>query len=225
MSAKYIKDKLAELDVRPEEINTIIMTHTHGDHTGALEVLTKKYNPQVVLTEGQLEDLEYLENYDNKFITEGTIEYGKTVVTPFKTSHDSTDPRGYLIEDANSSLVYMTDTGYLNQRYFDTLRDKNIYIIESNHDVEMLMNGPYPKMLKTRILSDEGHLSNNATGFYLSKLIGPHTKKVILAHLSETNNTEELALETVNKTLHEYEVEFADIEVAKQKEKTKEFVV
>ena len=81
----------------------------------------------------------------------------------------------------------------------------------------MLINGSYPKWLKTRILSDKGHLSNNAAGFYLSKLIGPDTKKVILAHLSRENNTEEEALRTVKKTLNEYSIIFDDIHVAKQR--------
>ncbi len=225
MNTKYITEKLAELGVTPDEINCIIMTHTHGDHTGALKVFIKKYHPQVVLTEAMLDDLDCLVNYDNLLLTEGTVEYGTTKIEPFKTSHDSTDPRGYLITDKDSSLVYMTDTGYLNKRYFDKLFDKNIYIIEANHDVEMLMNGPYPPATKSRILSDEGHLSNNATGFYLSKLIGPHTKKVILAHLSETNNTEELALSTVRKTLKKYEIEFDNFDVAKQKKKTEKIKI
>lgn len=225
MSTKYITDKLSELGVTPSEINCVVMTHTHSDHTGAIKVFIKKYHPQIVITEGMLDDLEFLKDYDNLLITEGQVEYGKTIVDPFKTSHDAIDSRGYLIQDGESSLVYMTDTGYLNQRYFDKLADKNIYIMESNHDVEMLINGTYPKQTKARILSDQGHLSNNAAGFYLSKLIGPHTKKVILAHLSEANNTEELALSTVKKTLDEYEVEFSDIDVAKQKERTEGIIV
>ncbi len=225
MNTKYITEKLAELGVNPDEINCVIMTHTHSDHTGAIKVFIKKYHPQIVVTKGMLEDLDFLKDYDNLLITEGQVEYGKTVIDPFKTSHDSIDSRGYLIEDGESSVVYMTDTGYLNQRYFDKLHDKNLYIMESNHDVEMLINGTYPKQTKARILSDHGHLSNNAAGFYLSKLIGPHTKKVILAHLSEANNTEEQAMHTVKKTLKEYEIEFDNIEIAKQKQKTEGYNV
>ena len=220
MNNKYITERLAELGVEASDIDCIIMTHTHGDHTKAMKTFLKKNSPQIVITEGMLEDLEFLKTYDNLLITEGDVEYGNTKIQPFKTSHDAIDARGYLIEDGKSSLVYMTDTGYLNQRYFKKLYDKNIYIMEANHDVEMLMNGSYQKWLKTRILSDEGHLSNNAAGFYLSKLIGPNTKKVFLAHLSHENNTEELALKTVQKTLKEYDIDFKDIEVARQREKT-----
>ncbi len=88
-----------------------------------------------------------------------------------------------------------------------------------------MINGSYPKWLKSRILSDQGHLSNNATGFYLSKLIGPKTKKVVLAHLSKENNDEEIALATVKKTLKEYDIEFENISIARQKERTETIVV
>lgn len=225
MNNKYITEKLAELGVDTGEIDCIIMTHTHGDHTKAMKTFLKKNSPQIVITEGMLEDLDFLKTYDNLLITEGDVEYGNTKIQPFKTSHDAIDSRGYLIEDGKSSVVYMTDTGYLNQRYFKKLYDKNVYIMEANHDVEMLMNGSYQKWLKARILSDEGHLSNNSAGFYLSKLIGPHTQKVFLAHLSHENNTEALALETVKKTLKEYDIDFDDIEVAHQREKTKKVTV
>lgn len=220
MNTKYITTKLAELGVDAHDIDYIVMTHTHSDHTAALKTFLKHNSPTLVLTEKMLEELDYLKDYENLLIKEDALEVQNTKIVPFKTSHDAIDSRGYLIEDAKSSMVYMTDTGYLNQKYFDLLNDKNIYVMEANHDVEMLMNGSYPKWLKSRILSDHGHLSNNSAGFYLSKLIGPHTKKVVLAHLSKENNTQEEALRTVKKTLTEYELTFDDIEVARQKEKT-----
>ncbi len=222
MNNKYITSKLSELGVNPEEIDYIFMTHTHKDHTGALNVFLKKNRPYVVVTEDMLKELDVLNDYQNTLITDSEVIVGNTHIEPFKVSHDATDAHGYLIEDGSSSLVYMTDTGYLNQKYFDKLSNKNMYIIEANHDVEMLINGGYPKWLKSRILSDHGHLSNNSSGFYLSKLIGPDTKKIILAHLSKENNTEEIALKTVRKTLEEYEISFEDIITAKQKSKTDE---
>jgi len=220
-SNKYITEKLDELGVEASEIDYIFLTHTHSDHTGGLKTFTKKHHPCLVITKGMLEDLEYMKDYDNLLEPSKKINIGKTTIEHIKTSHDAKDSRGYLIEDDTSSVVYITDTGYINQKYFKKLYNKKIYIMEANHDVEMLINGPYPKWLKTRILSDHGHLSNNASGFYLSKLIGPDTKKVILAHLSRENNTESEALKTVKKTLKEYDIDFEDIIVAKQKEKTK----
>lgn len=220
MNTKYIKERLEELGVRPEEIGYIFMTHTHSDHTGALKTFIKKYTPLVVLTERMYEELEELHNYPHVELTDDAYIIGSTTVDFFRTSHDAVDARGYIISDRTSSVVYMTDTGYLNKRYFDKLYNKNIYIMEANHDPEMLINGRYPKWLKSRILSDQGHLSNNAAGFYLSKLIGPDTKSVILAHLSHENNTPSIALETVKRTLEEYEIDFSNITVASQREKT-----
>lgn len=220
MNIKYISEKLSEVGVSPEEIDYIFMTHTHHDHIGALSSFIKKYSPTIVLTQSMYNDLEALHNYDKVDIRDDSYRCGSTLIENFKTSHDANDARGYIISDDTSSMVYMTDTGYLNQKYFKKLYNKKLYIMESNHDVEMLINGRYPKWLKSRILSDKGHLSNNAAGFYLAKLIGPDTKKVILAHLSKENNEEKIALNTVLKTLNEYEVSFDNIGVAKQREKS-----
>lgn len=222
MNTKYITGKLSDIGVDSVDIDYIFMTHTHKDHTGALEIFIKHHDVKVVVTSGMMHELKFLENYDGTIITTDKVEIGKTKVTPFKTSHDAIDSRGYLIEDESSSVVYMTDTGYLNQKYFDLLSNKDLYIMEANHDVEMLINGSYPKWLKSRILSDQGHLSNNAAGFYLSKLIGPNTKKIILAHLSKENNTDEEALKTVKKTLDQYEIAYPEIIVAHQRERTEE---
>ncbi len=220
LNTKYITNRLKELEINPNEIEYIFITHTHHDHIDALKTFIKHNDASIVLTPKMLEEMDYLSSYENTIITSEKVTINNTSITPFKTSHDAIDSRGFLIEDDKSSIVYMTDTGYLNQKYFTLLQNKNVYIMEANHDVEMLINGSYPQWLKSRILSDHGHLSNNAAGFYLSKLIGPNTKKIILAHLSKENNTEEEAIRTVKKTLIEYELEFDDIIVAKQKEKT-----
>lgn len=216
MNTKYINESLNKLGVDLNDIDYIFMTHAHKDHTGALSVMLKKYKPSIVVSDGIYQELEVIHGYDNVVITDDVVKCGNTTIDNFKTSHDALGSRGYIINDNNTSLVYMTDTGYLNQKYFKKLYNKTIYIMEANHDVEMLINGSYPKWLKSRILSDEGHLSNNASGFYLSKLIGPDTKKVILAHLSHENNTPERALHTVLKTLKEYDIEFDNIDIAKQ---------
>ena len=107
----------------------------------------------------------------------------------------------FLIKEENKSLVYITDTGYINRKILNKIVNVNCYIIESNHDEIMLMDGPYPRFLKERVISDKGHLSNKTTAKYLSKIVGPNTKNIILAHRSETNNTEEkirTAIEEVN---------------------------
>ncbi len=219
-NVKYITEKLKEIDETPENIEAIIISHTHNDHIASLERFVKKYHPKVYLTQKMFFDLKNLEAYENIILYEDTIYFDNLKITTIKTSHDVTDSRNFLIEDENFSLVSITDTGYLNRKYFELLKNKNYYLLESNHDIEMLMNGPYPKWLKTRVLGTSGHLSNKDAGFYLTKLIGEQTKKIVLMHLSKENNTEEKALATINDTFKEYQIYFQNVICAKQNEIT-----
>lgn len=220
-NVKYITEKLKEINELPEDIEAIIISHTHNDHIAALERFVKKYQPKVYVTEKMFFDLKNIENYENIITYEDKIYFDDLKITSIKTSHDVTDSRNFIIEEPNMSIVSITDTGYLNRKYFEILKDKNYYLFESNHDVEMLMNGPYPKWLKTRVLGSNGHLSNKDASFYLSKLIGPDTKKIILMHISHKNNTEEKALKTIHHTFEEYNIPFQNIICAKQNEITK----
>jgi len=218
---KYIVEKLKEIEESPENIEAIIISHTHNDHVAALERFVKKYHTKVYLTEKMFFDLKNLENYDNIIIYNDSVEMGDLKVTSIKTSHDVSDSRNFVIESHQESVVYLTDTGYLNRKYFDLLKNRDYYLFESNHDIAMLMNGPYPKWLKTRVLGTSGHLSNKDASFYLSKLIGDHTKRIVLMHLSHKNNTEAKALEMIHQTFEEYNISFNDICCAKQNEITK----
>jgi len=145
-------------------------------------------------------------------------------IKSIKLSHDVKDIRGFIIEEDNSSMVYITDTGYINEKYLSDISNKNLYIFESNHDVEMLMNNTnYPHYTKIRILSDKGHLSNKDSSYYLSKLIGDLTQYVVLAHISEQNNDEQIALKTLKSTLDRKGIEFKNIIIARQNEMTELF--
>ena len=220
-NVKYITDKLKEINETPESIEAIIISHTHNDHVAALERFVKKYHTKVYMTKKMFFDLTNLEKYENIIMYEDDIYFDSLKITSIKTSHDVTDSRNFLVEDKNHSLVYITDTGYLNRKYFDLLKNKEYYLFESNHDIPMLMNGPYPKWLKTRVLGTSGHLSNKDASFYLTKLIGTNTKKIILMHLSHKNNTEEKAMQMIEETFKDYNISFHDISCAKQNEITK----
>lgn len=215
---KYIVDKLKEIEVSPLEIDYILISHSHDDHVSALEGFIKTYKTKVCLTQEILNNLPYMKNYENNIIYDDNLVLNEDVITTIKMSHDSNDARNFIIEDGKKSLCYITDTGYINHKYFKLLENKNIYLFESNHDIEMLNNGPYPAWLKKRVLSDTGHLSNISAGVYLSKFIGKNTKKVILMHLSETNNTPDIALKTVKETFKEYDINFKNIICAYQNE-------
>lgn len=225
MNLKYLKEQLSYFELLPSDINYIFITHTHKDHIGALETFIKHSNATICLGKKMYNDLTYLKEYDNVLILDNIIELEDVVVETIKTSHDASESLGYIITSSNKSLVYITDTGYINNKYFNKIYNKDMYVMESNHDVEMLMHGSYPPWLKQRVLSDRGHLSNQSSSFYLSKLIGDKTNYVVLAHLSHENNTEEIAMKTLRDTLKEYNVDFKNIFIAKQNEKTKDFIL
>ena len=217
---KYLETALNQINLSLKDIDYILITHTHADHTSALKTIVKSHKPTIVLTELMYQDLDYLKNYENILLLTDNLELEDLVIENIKTSHDTSDSRGYIVTQGNSSVVQITDTGYLNQKYFKKLQNKTIYIFESNHNIELLMHGRYPKWLKARVSSDVGHLSNESSAFYLTKLIGENTKEIILAHLSEENNTPELALETLNNEFAENNIKFNNIVVAKQEERT-----
>ena len=217
-SCKYVKDKLDIIGVEAKDIDAIFLTHTHADHIKGLKVFTKRFGTKVYLTKGMLEDLDYLENYS--IINDKIIEFKNIVLDIIKTSHDAKDPVGYIINGNNKSIVYITDTGYINQKYFDLLSNRDIYILESNHDIEMLNNGPYPFHLRQRILGDKGHLSNYDSSKYLSTFLGSRTKYIVLAHLSEENNTINLAYNTLKERLDNNNQIVDKIIVATQNEET-----
>lgn len=220
-NAKYIKEKLESINVSPEEIDYILISHTHKDHTSALKTFVNRYKTTVLLSQKMFYELEDVKSYENIVIYEDDIYLKDIKIKTIKSSHDAPDARNFIIENKGESIVYVTDTGYVNRKYFDILKDKEIYLFESNHDIEMLLNGPYPKWLKTRVIGSYGHLSNKDSAFYLSKLIGPHTKKIVLMHLSHINNTKEKALEMIEETFKEYDIDFKEITCANRSEITK----
>lgn len=215
---KYITDALKSIDVDPKSIDIILISHTHSDHISALETFIKTCKATIYMPEKMFLSLPSLKEYEHIVLYDNEINIDSLKIYAIKSSHDATDSRNFIFEEDNHSLVQITDTGYIKSKYFRLLKNREVYFIESNHDIEMLMNGPYPDYLKKRVYSDEGHLSNQASGFYLSKLIGDNTKKVYLMHLSEINNTPDIALKTVKNTLKEYNINFKDIKCASQYE-------
>ena len=215
MTTLYIEKKLANLDISPEEIDAIILTHTHVDHISGLKVFTKKYNTKVYLTEKMLKDINEIFELKNYEIINDDFKIKDLEIEIIKTSHDASDSNGYIFKNNNKTISYITDTGYINRKYKEKLSNKNLYIMESNHDIKMLQDGKYPYHLKQRVLSDKGHLSNEMCSKYLKEYIGENTKKIILIHLSHENNTEEIALKTLQENL-----EFKDVIISKQDEST-----
>ena len=217
-TCKYIVGKLEEHNISPTSIDAILITHTHSDHIKGLPVLLKKINPCVYITPKMHPYMEYLENYH--IIDEETIKIKDMSIEVIKTSHDTEDSVGYVINKGDKSIVYITDTGYINKKYYELLQNRNIYIMESNHDIEMLNNSSYPFETRQRILSDKGHLSNYDSAKYLAKFIGNKTKYILLAHLSEENNTKDLAYNTLINRLTKENLEVENIIITSQNKET-----
>lgn len=217
-TCKYICQKLASINVKPKDIDAILISHTHVDHIKGLQVFLHKFNTKVYLTQKMQPELSYIENYE--FINSNKFNIKDITIDIIKTSHDASDSHGFILTNNNSSMVYVTDTGYINVKYHDILKNRNLYIFESNHDVEMLSNSNYPFQLRKRILSDKGHLSNYDSAKYLSEFIGDNTKYIMLAHLSKENNTQELAYETLIDRLNKTNKHIDNIIIAEQDKET-----
>lgn len=215
-SCSYIERSLRSIGVEPDDIDFIFLTHTHVDHVAGLRVFLKKHHSKVYLTEKMHYELDM--DLSDYFYINREIMIEDLDVLPIKTSHDVLESHGFVFTSEGKSIVHITDTGYINVRNFSKLKGKNLYIFESNHDVRMLREGRYPYHLQQRILSDKGHLSNKDSSYYLSKFVTDDTKKIVLIHLSEENNTPDLALNTLLEALDGKKI--PDIEIAKQKERT-----
>lgn len=217
---KYIKENLEDIGVDASTIDYVVVTHNHSDHISGLKVLLKKTGASLIASEELFYSIEDVKDYNNIIIIDRELDLDGVHILSIKSSHDAPDARNYVFSEGDKSVAYVTDTGYVNSKYFKYLKNLDVYLFESNHDIELLMHGPYPEWLKRRVCSDEGHLSNKAASFYLTKLIGDKTKRIVLIHLSEVNNLESIALQTINDTFLEYNLDFHDIVCARQNEKT-----
>lgn len=220
-TTSYVEAALNNLNIDVKEISHILITHSHVDHIKGLKVFIKRYNPVILVTEDMKNVLEKeLGNFRYEYYEDKKAIIGDLTVNVIKTSHDAEESIGFVLTNNNSSMVYITDTGYINQKYFKILSNNNLYVLESNHDIKMLMDGPYPYYLQQRVRGDKGHLSNKQASDYLCKFIGDNTKKIVFAHISEHNNSYEKVIETFNEELSKNDMKFDDVLIAKQNEAT-----
>ncbi|CAM3712729.1 MBL fold metallo-hydrolase [Erysipelothrix urinaevulpis] len=202
---KYLVTSLESIDVQIEDIDTLLITHDHSDHTRQINTFKNHH----VLTPTKLSiPHEQIEAYQ-------PFELHGFTIMPIQTSHDAELSFGYVIHYKEKKLVYITDTGYIRRSDYEHIRNADYYVLESNHDSDMLMKTRRPYAIKRRILSETGHLSNDQAGSILSEVVGEKTKEVILAHLSEEANTDQLAQRTVKSYLVNSDI---NVYVAKQHE-------
>ncbi|OGF68092.1 MAG: hypothetical protein A2Y62_05635 [Candidatus Fischerbacteria bacterium RBG_13_37_8] len=197
-SAKTIQKRLQQIHFPLSQINAIIISHEHYDHSKGWKSCAKCFDAPVYMTEGasQLLQSEGKKNSVTIFQTGRQFQIGDFTICPFPVPHDSSDPTAFIIENKKYSIGIATDLGYLPNLVKNYLNKCNMLILESNHDPDMLKNGPYPWPLKQRIMSRLGHLSNDTVRIFISEYIDEKCFYLFLAHLSRQNNSPELALST-----------------------------
>jgi phosphoribosyl 1,2-cyclic phosphodiesterase len=202
------KETLLRMDrssLDPRLIMAVLVTHEHGDHIKGLDVLARRLAVPVYATEGTLREFHHRRTSDKRIDSHvcryhERFEIGDFVIEPFATSHDAAEPCGFIIRENGVRFGYCTDTGIITSHVLDLLRHCDAIVLESNHCPDMLQNGPYPESLKRRIRSKRGHLSNTAAARCL-QILGKDVPQVILAHLSETNNTPERVMTSAREGL------------------------
>ncbi len=201
VSTKRLMEALAGRNIDPSELGGIFITHEHSDHIKGLRILASKFGIPVWATAGTMAALEDCGAINGKFpcevIGDEGVCVGDLLVKRFRTPHDSAESCGYIIEfPSGDKAAVATDIGAITDAVRQAITGCGLVMLESNHDVGMLQNGPYPYMLKRRILSDVGHLSNVACAEMATELIKSGTTRLFLGHLSEENNMPDLAYQT-----------------------------
>ncbi len=198
-----LKNGLATIGKKPIDIDALLLTHSHTDHTKGVQYLDPL---PIYCTEGTYDasNVITIKPYEKFMVEHFTI-------MPISTSHDALNSVGFVIKNKKEKLVYMTDTGMIPDRSLAKMKNADYYIIESNHNIKKLHQTNRPASLKLRILSDEGHLCNEASAIYMSELVGDKTKEIILAHLSEEANDPELALKAYKKVFQKCRIDLSKI--------------
>ena len=208
VSAKRIESALRERDVDARSIRAVLVTHEHTDHIAGLRVLCKRYGWPLIASDGTLTAMVEFNKIDadrKMYCMQAgqKITLGDMQIEAFATPHDSRESYGYRITSAQGrSVAVATDMGYVSPAVAESITGADLVHIESNHDITMLRNGPYPYPLKQRIAGEGGHWSNAACADLLPQLLQSGASRFVLAHLSEENNLPALARRTSADTLN-----------------------
>lgn len=206
VSAKKTADALKNIGVDPNSISAIFVTHEHNDHINGVRVFAERHGTKVFASSGTLAGMEDAGAITGKMradiIPYEGMEAGGIYIRPFRTPHDSRESTGFsIVTPDGKRLAVATDIGEVTDTIMDVIYGCDLVLLESNHDVGMLKNGPYPFFLKERILSKFGHLSNESCAETAVKLMESGTTRFVLGHLSKENNIPALAFETTRAAM------------------------
>ncbi|MCH9648612.1 MAG: MBL fold metallo-hydrolase [Deltaproteobacteria bacterium] len=200
-SCRQLVLRLESLGVTPESIDAVLLTHEHSDHTRGVDVFSHRYGTPVFGTEGTLDGLS-MRAPGEVFRSGHAFELCGFEVEPFAIPHDAREPVGLVLESkAGRRMGLAADLGSRTQLAWARLRDLDMLILETNHDLEMLRSGPYPWVLKQRVAGRHGHLSNTDAAEGIPELLSDRLEEIVLYHLSQTNNLPALAASTVGEAL------------------------
>ena len=205
ISARRITAALLSLGLTPGDIAGVLVTHEHSDHTAGLATLTKQYRLPLYASGGTAGALcariPHAADVLHLLPRQGVLTLGDAQVTVFPTSHDAAESIDFRFDCGGAALGVLTDTGCVTPEAEQALQGVDLLVLESNHDEDWLLSGPYPYYLKQRILGNRGHLSNDAAAALAQRMASAGTRQFVLAHLSRENNTPERARQTMARAL------------------------
>jgi len=204
ISCKRVVERLSLLGENPEKIKGIFVTHEHTDHTRGVDVLARKFNIPIFATKGTINNSFLCSNEEliNEIKNNELIKLAGLEIEAFSKPHDAADPVSFAIRNGKMISI-LTDIGHASKNVISAVSESDFLVLESNHDLQMLQEGPYPYFVKRRIDSELGHFSNLHSGLCVLEHANRRLKHVMLAHLSEINNTPLLALNTFNRFMKE----------------------
>ena len=211
LTGKAITAQMEKIGRSVADIDTILVTHEHVDHIKGIGVLARKYGMDIYANEKTWKAMERKNigviKQEQKHLFEPgvTKTFGDIDIVSFSVSHDAASPQFYAFQKDQKQFVMLTDTGYVSEKLRKLLYNADAYLMESNHDVDMLRMGNYAWHLKQRILSDKGHLSNEDGALAMCEMLGDKTKRIYLGHLSQDNNLKELAYQTAESILLQHD--------------------